>query len=296
MLQGVDQTLPTQETLKVDHVTLDGSASNGIVLQDGAGFAAGSTDLTIKHSAHYPMNIWARAVDRLPTGDYKGNTIDEILVEVDHAYSNVADSATLHERGVPYHVGVDTGGGSLRVDAPSPNPIPTLTIEAGTVLRFKKGGGIMVTASQGTNPATGILVAKGTVDKPIVFTSAEATPAPGDWLGIWYGEIPSASNALDHVVVEYAGGTSSSGSGSCLIAPATNNDAAIRVFGEVSSFVTNSTISHSPNNGIDRGFRSDTKPSFLATNTFIDVARCNETYPGDASGACPAQGSIPCPK
>jgi hypothetical protein len=56
----------------------------------------------------------------------------------------------------------------------------TITIEPGTVIK-----------GQYTDPVGGLVItrgakimAKGTVDKPIVFTSASATPRAGDWAGI----------------------------------------------------------------------------------------------------------------
>ncbi|WP_224981259.1 right-handed parallel beta-helix repeat-containing protein [Geomonas agri] len=55
----------------------------------------------------------------------------------------------------------------------------TLTVEPGTVVRFKK--------SEGHNPALvvqGRIAASGTKEEPIRFTSNFATSAAGDWLGI----------------------------------------------------------------------------------------------------------------
>lgn len=56
----------------------------------------------------------------------------------------------------------------------------TITIEPGTVIK-----------GQYTDPVGGLVItrgakimAKGTIDKPIVFTSASATPRSGDWAGI----------------------------------------------------------------------------------------------------------------
>jgi len=115
-LQGLDETLPSQETIKVDHVVLSGSATNGIVLRDGAGFAKGSDALTVKGSALYPVNIWARAAGGLPSGSYTGNAKDEILLESSHAYSNFGETTTLRTLGVPYHVGTDQNAGDLRID------------------------------------------------------------------------------------------------------------------------------------------------------------------------------------
>jgi len=38
---------------------------------------------------------------------------------------------------------------------------------------------------------------------------------------------------------------------------------------------------------------SDTKTDFMATNTFTNVVGCKQTYPADASHACPT--TVPCP-
>ena len=38
-----------------------------------------------------------------------------------------------------------------------------------------------------------------------MFTSTEDAPAPGDWMGLWFGYIPSEKNKLNHVIIEYAG-------------------------------------------------------------------------------------------
>ena len=53
----------------------------------------------------------------------------------------------------------------------------TLTIEAGTVIKGEAGSVLTITKS-----AT--LMAQGTVEKPIVFTSAKTTPTSGDWGGL----------------------------------------------------------------------------------------------------------------
>jgi hypothetical protein len=296
-LQGADQTLPSQPTLYVDHVNVRDSKSNGIVLRDGAGFAPGSTNLTVTGSLQFPVSIWSRAVGGLPTGKYTGNSTDEILLPGTASYERVSESTTMHDRGVPYRVGHPTSFGILQVDAlPSINTPTVLTIEPGVVLRFKKGGMMTVTSGVGTSPALGSLVAIGTPDKPVIFTSAEPVPAAGDWLGIWYGQLPSATNRTNYARIEYAGGASSSGSDACNVPPiGKQNDAAIRIFGVPAQgqFVTNTTIASSATHGIDRGWRNDFKPSFLPTNTFISIGRCTETYPRDTSGACPM--TPPCP-
>jgi hypothetical protein len=293
-LQGVDQTMPSQETLFVDHVELKGSKTNGLVLRDGAGFAQGSTALTVTGSTLYPVSMWSRATGGLPDGPYAGNGTDEILLVGGGGNEGFAESTTLHDRGVPYRVGNSGTTGDLVVD-PLPSGAPTtLTIEAGVTMRFKKGGVFHVANFQSDNPAKGGLIAIGTAAKPITFTSAEATPAAGDWLGIYFGDQPLAADRMDYAKVQYAGGLSSSGSNSCPYPGLTPSDGAIRIFGgPATEFITNSTISDSAGFGIDRGWRKDNLTDFLPTNTFQNVARCQESYPKTAAGACPP--SVPCP-
>jgi hypothetical protein len=290
-LQGDDNSKPTQGKLLAYHVTLSGSKSNGIVLHDGAGFTTGSTALTVTGSAQYPVSIWSRAVGTLPSGTYTGNHVDEIVLPATGGNEAIHESATMHDVGVPYRVGNSTSQGTLYVSGGSAG-LATLTIDANVTLRFVKNGVLFVEPSVGANPATGALVARGTATSPITFTSAADTPAAGDWYGVYFGQVPDASDVMDYTTVDYAGGTSSDDSDACKY-PTGTLDAAIRIFGvPTSAFVTNSTIGSSKEHGIDRGYRSDTKLDFTATNTFTNVAGCKQTYPADANGACPS--TVPC--
>jgi len=172
----------------------------------------------------------------------------------------------------------------------------TLTIEPGVTMKFFPGATFRIDPASGTNPARGALIAVGTAAAPIVFTSAASTQAAGDWFGVWFGALVNSATRLDHVRVEFAGKTpSASGSDSCLYPGTTINDAAIRIVGAAPAtvFVTNTTILSSASHGFDRGFRSDTKPSYLPTNTITGFVGCRETYPRDVSGACPT--TVPCP-
>src|SRR5262249_52542186 len=149
-LQGKDGSKPTQEVIAVDHVTLRGSASNGILLQDGAGFAAGSTDLTITGAKQYPVSIWSRAGGTPPSGTYTGNAHDEILLPCAAANETIGEDTTMRDRGVPYHAGHATSDGNMRVSSAIAGGLVTLTIEPGVVLRFKKGGVLQIEVFQGT--------------------------------------------------------------------------------------------------------------------------------------------------
>jgi hypothetical protein len=290
--QGADQALPTQGTVFVDHVTIAGSKSNGLTLVNGAGFAPGSQELQVTGAAQFPMSIWSRAIGTVPSGKYTGNAVDEIVMPGSGGASAMQEDGTMKDWGVPYRVGDSLSFGILLVERQGSPGVATLTIEAGVKVRVKKGGHIQVQRFSGTTPAQGALVVNGTAAKPVVFTSAEATPAAGDWLGVWFGLLPAANDKMDYARIEYAGGLSSSGSEACN-SPGTN-DAAIRIFGvPAGAFVTNTTIVNSAGHGIDRGWRDDAKTDFLATNTFTTVAGCRQSYPRDTNGSCPTV--VPCP-
>ncbi len=296
---SADLSKPTQETLFVDHVTISGSSGNGVVFTGNAGFAQGSNALVIKGSAAHPISILARSVGGIPVGSYTGNAKDQILLPATSSNETIDETTTLHERGVPYLVGHATSGGDLRVDVPGGKPGVTLTIEPGVTMRFKKGGVFRIAVATSSSPARGSLVAVGAADKPIVFTSDEAAPAAGDWLGLTFGEVPTTINKLDYVRVEHAGGKSVTGSGSCPDNAELQNDAAIRIFGwPTTQFITNTEIVGSPTNGIDRGWRDDReKIDFLSTIKFTNVTYCNQTYPPNAANVCPQpQSAVPCPK
>jgi hypothetical protein len=285
-----DQSMPPADVLDVQHVTITGSASQGVYLHESGAFSAASEDLTITQSSGYPIFASANLAGTIPSGDYTGNTVDEILLSgTDTGTSIAAWDVVFHDRGVPYHVGTSTGSGRFDVGG-DPKTKATLTIEPGVTLRFKKGGELTVDYLAGNTAASGTLIAVGTEQKPIVFTSAEPKPAAGDWLGVVFGDLPNAADQLDFVTLAYAGGASTSGSSSCPYPGVPINDAAIRFFGAPqSAFITNSTISDSAANGIDRGWASDLQPDFLAdgTNRFARIARCTQTTPKDKNnGGC----------
>ena len=74
----------------------------------------------------------------------------------------------------------------------------TLTIEAGVEVKFTSGGWLSAWPNA---PST--LIAAGTEDEPVIFTSAAAQPAAGDWAYLFFYSETTAN--LSHCVVEYAG-------------------------------------------------------------------------------------------
>lgn len=98
-------------------------------------------------------------------------------------------TVTLTKKCSPYRV-----DGQLRVDDDS-----TLTIEPGVEVQFEAGAALAVGGS-----GKGRLVAKGTAQAPITFTSANVSKSAGDWEGLFFFE-GGAGSDLERVVVEYAG-------------------------------------------------------------------------------------------
>ncbi len=289
--------LATAGILHVDDVEIIGSLSQGVYVNGPIGFDASSRNLRVHGSASFPVHVYARVIGSVPTGVYTGNARDAIAIS--GTGGAVVDAQTMRARGVPYHVG-STGqdGGRMDVDSQVAGQVAVLTIEPGVTIQFPPGGVFNVGPTSGTAAARGALIAIGGTDPAdkIVFTSDQGAAAKaGDWLGMAFGGAVDTRSVMQNVRVEFAGRTSTTGSNSCPY-PLTNgiNDAAIRVFGPpLTQFITGTEIRSSQHNGIDRGWRADLQPDFLAGNTFTAVAGCKQTVPRTAPGVCPP--TPPCP-
>jgi hypothetical protein len=75
-----------------------------------------------------------------------------------------------------------------------------LTIEPGTVIKFTSYGALEVGYSENAT-----LIANGTVDKPIKFTSAAQSPTPGAWKYLYFGDNTLQNTIMNYCIVEYAG-------------------------------------------------------------------------------------------
>lgn len=290
-----DQLLPAQPLLKVDNVTVTGAVTYGVSLRSGAAFTADSRDLTVSGAAKGALRVLPRLLSNVPTGKYTGNTVDAIVVETE-AYGGVTvEDVTVHDRGVPYLVGGDFSIGDFSVGTGMLST--TLTVEAGVVFKFKRqaAAGLFIDSGSADRLAHGTLIANGTAEKPIVFTSLEPMPLSGDWRGITFGAKPTPANHLDHVEVRYAGAPSGANGFHCTPDGmfAASEDAAVTLFGKPSSaFITNSLIADSAGPGINLAY-SDSPVDFLPTNTFLRLGGCKVTTPRTMTGPCPSM--INCP-
>jgi hypothetical protein len=90
------------------------------------------------------------------------------------------------------------GPGCVRLDRTEIRAGATLEIAAGTEVLVEPGGHLGVGVAE-----SGILVARGTADDPIRFVSRLATPGPGDWECLYFGN--AGGSELEHVQIEHAG-------------------------------------------------------------------------------------------
>ena len=280
---------PRQPIISVEDVTIRDAPAVGVTAFGGATFSADSSGLIISGAASYPIAVEPRTADGLPEGSYTGNGHDAILVT--HNIDPISESTTFHDRGVPYDLAdaeLDSAGSLLvRTDG---GPLVTLAFEPGVTVRFPPLGTLNVVGATAANGPTALL-AVGTADRPIVFTSASATPAAGDWKGLLFLNAVDPASQIANVRVEYAGGGGHYSPSSC---PLGEPDGAIEIAAlPASELITQTTIAHSAGHGIVRSWASATKTDFLATNTFSDVALCNESWPADADGTCPASPACP---
>lgn len=183
----------------VDHLSVEQSASAGLVLEDGAIFGAGSTHLSLGQN-EIPLVLPAVAVGGLPTEGLalSGNGEDIIKVAGDNALSA---SATWANHGLDYWIDDD-----IELDGTVDSPA-VLTIEAGNRLQFSGNQGLYVAKGGG---AAGLLI-QGTEADPVRLGPREAE-VRGSWSGISIHEAAiSEQCVLVRFDLGYGGGRNTKG-------------------------------------------------------------------------------------
>lgn len=254
--------------LAVDRVVVQDSASVGVNLDAWGAFADGSDNLWIRGGGSdaepSAMRLEIGVAATLPkTMGVTGNVRDEILIRSSKTF--ISDD-TLVARGVPYRA-----KGPIWVARNTDGAAATLTIEPGVTLGFDDGAGSGMTVGSST-ARPGVLVAEGTADAPIVFTSGKPTKAAGDWTNITF-KTPISGNRIANARFEYAGAASQTNSFGC--GPKAN-DAAVIVFGQgadqgapASSLITSTTFDNiGGTTVIVSGWVDDAGPNLTGDNVF----------------------------
>lgn len=293
-----DGELPADPIVQLDHVTLTRARGSAIRLERGATFLPGSQDLTVTESGdgneQFAVEIEEHSMDAFPTGRYTGNAVDEILLTsygTTIAGAGLSVNATLHERGVPYHVGRSSQDPFV-VGTGAEGTLAIMTIEPGVTLRMHPGTSFEIQHWTNDLPSTGALRAVGTAERPIVFTSASKTPAAGDWMGLWFGGRASTENSIESARIEYAGGECG-----CILNTCSAIDysegAVIFTAQTPRGFIRNTVISDSAGHAFTQGF-DGTSVDFTLSNFFSNIAGCQLTEPREVDTSCPVNPRPSC--
>jgi hypothetical protein len=237
----------------IDHVTIAhvGAGSNGITEKDtDSNFAI--SNCTFNNIPAAPTQQYAISVEAPSfAGIGTTNTYNGAMIEL--AGGTVSTTTDWKNLGTTVAVTDD-----LRLEGPS---TPALTIEAGSIFKFAAGLQFWIGYSD-----SGSLIVKGTAIAPVTFTSLNASPLAGDWVGIvvWTG-----SASITYATISYAG----SDKGDVSVARDTG-----------SLNITSSTLSNSATYGI--GIPCNSAAAVTSTgNTFTSNTSGN-TGPGPAGVGC----------
>jgi hypothetical protein len=278
-----DGALPVRRDVRVSHVAIEGSAGAGVILDRMGAFTADSEDLVVTRSGTelwpHPVITDELGLHTLPRGDYTGNVVDAILV---NPTSGLLESATMKDVGVPYAIGTFPEDHFVVGSGDEANPA-ILTIEPGVVLRMHPGTSFEAEHTTGERPASGAIVAEGTAEQPIVFTSGADDPQPGDWQGLWFGGVARAENSFRHVRLEYTGADCGCVLIGCSDIPGYEG-AAIFSQQPPRAFFEDTVVAHGSANGVVLGYRGEVV-DMAAGMTFEDLAGCPQTAPHP--GSCP---------
>jgi hypothetical protein len=297
---GTGHFLLPAAVLSVNHLLIDHPLGAGIYLESGSSFTSDSGLLMIQNAADYPLEMEMMAVGSIPPFIGQQNAHDDALVI--GPSSNIFGDLTFNAN-IPIHIQADVNV----KDTSGSNATVTLTVLPGAEIRFDAvttagDEGIRMvfggTGNPGLNPI-GQLIAQGTPSQPIVFTSAAATPAAGDWAGLQLLE-PGATE-MAYVTIEYAGAPGGYVSANCR--PVNTSDQAALLIGNAdfipsTSILANSTIQYSAGYGIDAVWATTSPNDPVLTgngNIFSNNARCAQTYNAVTGASCPAGGGCTSP-
>ncbi len=171
----------------IDSCTITNSSSYGVLVNSNENsWLTSFSGNVIKDTEQYPLSCNAAAAGVVTTDNELGEMGIEITGE------QLTKKAIWQNLNVPYTISdrwaltINEGG--------------SLTIMPGVTVLMSEDSRILV--GQYTE---GKLVAVGTEEEPIIFTSAMNDKYPGDWQGIFFDEYAGAGSILDHCKVLYGG-------------------------------------------------------------------------------------------
>jgi len=219
--------------LKLENTTIRNSTTNAVNCANN-GYFVTCINNTFSNCDKDPVIIFANHAHTIGSG----NSITAGAgLGIRVTGETVSQNVRWLKQTVPYII-----DGCVYIQTNSGNAV--LNINPGCTLHFMSGSNIEVQDN-------GTLLAQGTADNRITFTSNAITPSPGDWdgIGIGYG---TSRTILDYCNIEYAGHYSEYNIG----------------IGGYNVTVSNCAINHSLVNGIKVFYNEPAYNPTLLNNTF----------------------------
>ena len=163
----------------------------GIILKHEAGFTAFDQNFFTNIDS-YPISVFVNNVHTI-TGSNNYETALGIWIEDDESFTKQGEYFWTNQ-GIPYYQ-----EGTIRFGSGGQGCV--ITIEKGTEILFMEGG-LWDVAYWDNEFAT--IIAEGTTEEPIIFSSANPSPSAGDWDGVHF--FNGANNcSFNHCIFEFGG-------------------------------------------------------------------------------------------
>lgn len=216
----------------IENTRISGAANYAVSLSRDAYFTTFANN-TLTNNTSYPISIYVNNVHTIGTGNHiqgdKG-----IYVTGTGGYRQ--PDVTWKRQEVPYVI-------NSKVVSIGDLTAPILRIEAGTTLAFLPDASL-----------SGKIIAEGTASNPIVFTSAQANKAKGDWVYVALGE----GSIVKYCHFEYGGGRDSYGYQHQLTSASNTS-------------ITYCTITESAGDGLV--YKLNSEPEILENNTISNCTK-----------------------
>lgn len=169
------------------------SAGFGVKLFDNAGFEDFENN-TFENCANHLISIEANSVHTIGNTSTFTSQNKGIYVSTNNNIFSL-ENATWYKQTVPYFI-----DGTLEVKSQSGS---TLNLEAGSVFKMLAGARIIV-----GDGYQGAIIANGTQNEPIIFTSGLEVQGNGDWDNILFEEFAKNTTIFNYCTFEFGGGDS----------------------------------------------------------------------------------------
>jgi len=235
--------------ISVKNCILSNFDNFGVEAEDDNGFVEFTNNTLTKTNGNI-MNILGKHIHTIGKGNIFNVDANSGIVVTgsNSSYNYITESVTWFKQNCPYIIEDEV---QIKNNA-------TLSIEAGCVLKFLDDVKFQV----GSSDEYAKLLAVGSTENPIIFTSASPSPQKGDWAGIKFTEFTLSGSILQNCKISYAG-SSSSNNGNIIVEPC----------GGGNPTISNCEISNSNYYGI----YLKEKSSVLATPTLSNNIFVNNT-------------------